>query len=309
MSASSSDIVLTGPRLSSAVRCPRMAVYQGVGVEGREPTLEEQRRFRRGHALADVAKQQIAEDLAAQGRSVEFEVEIPWGGVGVGHADVDIPDDDTIVEITTTKDCDLPEHKPVQAAAYAIEHGRAGAVVLSIDPSTGEEQAYPINVDAFRDRWAAIKQQVIDGVRDGVLPDRVCRHPNDGPARFCPFSGLDGHCFQGWVPTVEHPDAPTAFQELADLEDQLRDAPPSLADELKARREDVRAEVLAYVDAGVESVAGGVSVRVTEVAEGEGFSLAAMRKAGFDLPDQLHAFITRRSQHTRWTVRRVQEQP
>lgn len=308
MSTSSQDLVLTGPRLSSAVRCPRMAVYQGLEVEGRAHTQEELRRFQRGHALADVAKVQIAEDLAAQGRDVELEVEIPWGDGYVGHADVRIPDEGSIVEITTTKDADLPEHKPLQAAAYAIETGSPAAAVLSIDPSTGEERVYPINIDAFRDRWDDIKGQVVAGVRDGVLPDRVCRHPMDGPAVFCPFAGRDGHCFQDWAPTVEHVDAAGAFQALADIEDEIAQAAAKdTLEELKVRRDDIRAEVLAYVEAGAgEHIAGGVSVKVTDVAEGEGFSLAQMRKAGFDLPTELEAFVTTRKASTRWTVKRVE---
>ncbi len=285
-----------------------MAVYQGLGVEGRAHTEQELRRFRRGHALADAAKVDIAQDLHAQGRDVEFEVEIPWGDGYTGHCDAYIPDEPSIVEITTTKDADLPEHKPLQAAAYAIETDSNAAVVLSIDPSTGEERVYPINIDAFRDRWEAIKGQVVAGIRDGVLPDRVCRHPMDGPAIFCPFAGRDGHCFQDWAPQVEHVDAPAAFQALADVEDEIAQAAAKdTLEELKTRREDLRAEVLAYVDAGAgEHIAGGVSVKVTDVAEGEGFSLAQMRKAGFELPAELEAFVTTRRGSTRWTVKRVE---
>lgn len=303
--ASSSEIVLTGARLSSAVRCPRQAVFEGVGIVGRDHTVEDHRRFRRGHAIADVTKHQIAADLAAQGRDVEIEVEIPWGDGFVGHADLRVPDESCIVEITTTKDAELPAHKPLQAAGYAVESGSKAAVVISIDPSTGEERSYPVNVDALRPRWEEIKRQVVEGVRDGVVPDRVCRHPGDGPGMFCPYSGLGGHCFQGWVPEVDHPEAPAAFQALADIEDQISTANPARAEQLKQEREDVRAEVLAYVDPGRENVAGGVSVKVTEVGDSERFSLAAMRKAGFDLPEELRAFVKPSGGHARWTVRRL----
>lgn len=301
--------VFTGPRLSAAVRCPRQAVYQALEAPAAEPTPEQQRMWRRGHALADVAKTDIVADLAVQGRAAVVEEEIPWPAdnpVGVGHADLRVIDEGRIVEITTTQGCILTDHKALQATAYAHEHPDAtAATVLVIDPVTGEEQAYPINVEALTPQWIAIREQVVAGVRDGVLPDRVCRHPNDGPAMFCPFAGRDGHCFRDWAPIVNHVQAAPVFQALADIEDQLATATPDRVDELKARRDEARAEVLAHVEAGVEAVAGGVSIRVTDVSEGEGFSLASMRKAGWELPSELEPFVTSRNGHQRWRVRRV----
>jgi len=318
--SSTADQVLTGPRLSSAVRCPRMAVYQGLDIPQPELTIETQRLFRRGHALADVAKQQIAEgraELFPDERPVEFEVEIPWPAdapVAVGHADLYIPDEEHIVEIVTAKDCDLPEVKALQVTGYVHEHPTAvSGSVLSIDPSSGEERLYPINVEALAPKWLEIRDKVVVGLRDddgpiaSGLPDRVCRHPNDGPAMFCPFGGGDGHCFREWTPDVEHVDAEPAFRALADLEDLLSTEKSSRDEELKAERDDLRAEVLAHVDpGGGEYVSGGVSVRVTEVKEGETFSLADMKKAGFALPPELEAFVKPRKASQRWTVKRVE---
>lgn len=309
VSARSFDVKLEGARLSSAVRCPRMAVYQGVGVPQPVPTQEQIRYFRRGHALADLAKEEILEALAAEGREVIIEQEIPWPAddpVSVGHADLRVVDLNRIVEITTSRDCDLPEHKAVQATGYAVESGADEAVVLSIDPVTGDEREYPINIEKLAPRWIEIRDQVVAGIRDGVLPDRVCRHPLDGPAMFCPYSGPDGHCFQGWVPTVEHVEAPTAFQALAELEDRRAVASKVELPELDAQREELRAEILAFIETdGREHVAGGVSVKVTDVDEGETFRLAAMRKAGFELPEELRPFLSTRKASQRWTVRRV----
>lgn len=302
--------VLTGPRLSAAVRCPRQAVYQALEVPAEPATPEQERMWRRGHALADVAKTDILQDLALQGRGAVVEAVIPWPAdepIGEGHADLLIIDEGRVIEITTTQGCDLADHKVLQAVAYAYEHPDASAAtVLVIDPVTGAEQAYPIDVDALTHKWIAVRDQVVAGVRDGVLPDRVCRHPNDGPAMFCPYSGRDGHCFQDWAPTVDHVQAAPVFQALADIEDQLANATPDRVDELKARREEARAEALAHVEAGVEAVAGGVSIRVTDVSEGEGFSLASMRKAGWELPSELEPFVTSRTGHQRWRVRRVE---
>lgn len=299
--------VLTGPRWSSAVNCPLTAVLQAQGAP-EDPVSDQVAAWRkRGIAIGEAAQGSIVAELRAQGRRPVVEVEVPWPAadpVGVGHADVYIPHERLIVEVKSRADCELDETAAVQAAGYALNHPRAEhAVVLVIDPQSGMERSFPLHLPAFVERVRAIEDQVVAGIRDGVLPERACRYPGDGPGMFCPHVST---CFAGWErPRPEDlPGWEADLRRLADLEDQL--AKVKDADHLVAERDRLRDALRAAMEPGNDYMAGGIRVRYVEVAGRESFSLAAARKAGHSLPEHLEAFVSTSGGHERWTVRRME---
>lgn len=156
-------------------------------------------------------------------------------------------------------------------------------------------------MDAHRDEVLARAEAVRSGIREGVLPERRCAFPGDGPGMFCPFVE---HCFQGWVrPRPEDlPGWEADLRRLADLEDQL--AKVKQAEHLVAERDRLRDALRSAMEPGTDYMAGGVRVRYVEVAGRESFSLSAARKAGHSLPEHLEAFVSVSGGHERWTVRR-----
>ncbi len=295
---------LSGPRWSSAVICPRRATYEGLGAE-REPVSPQVERWRRrGHAIGDAIRSEIIHELRVQGRRPRDEEEIPWprkDPIGVGHADLVVPHERHVIEVTSTKDADLEYRKALQAAGYAVNKGWSGATVISVDPQSYTERVYPVDVEALAPQVYEIEQTIVSALRTGELPDRVCATPGDGPAQLCPFASA---CFAGW----ERPplDLLIGFdeqvEELADLEDEVGVARRELR-VLEERRDEKRAALRPYVEAGEALLAGAIRVK-RSVSVVERFSLAKARAAGHSLPAELEAFVSS-SETDRWTVRRI----
>lgn len=302
---------LEGARWSTAVRCPRAAVYEAQDAPRREWTVEEQRFFRRGAAWGKLIADDVCAELRDQGRRPRREVEVPWPAadpVGVGHADIYIPHQREIVECFSTADGGVQAQKTLQAAGYCLNHPRAeSASLISVDTHTGEDHVYPINVEALRPRVEEIQAAVVSGIRGGELPARTCQTPIDG-AR-CPFRD---HCFADWEwpPIDELLGGRDLLRQLADESDllgEIRDQERSQKAVVEQTRD--RVARLALPDpetpGRVEVAADGVSVTIS-TSIGESFSLADARKAGHDLgsPASILSAFTRPKLTRRWTVRR-----
>lgn len=305
MSADTRD--LSGVRASTAVRCPRAAVYQHQDAPRRAWTDRELQTFRRGQGWHDVVLSHIVQGFNDQGRRPRREETIPWpveNPIGVGHADLFVPSERTVVEVVSNAGGHLPEEKVTQAALYALNHRNADqAVVLAVDTHTGDEHVYPIDLSGLEPRVREIEQTVVDGVRTGVPPERTCRTPFDGPAQFCPFVE---HCFADWEwpPLEELLVDPDELELLADAEDDVADARKALK-EAEEKRNEIRGRLRPLIPANAESIAGSVAVRRT-VFESRSFSLSDARKAGHSLPRKLRAF-EKTSEQERWTIRRVEK--
>lgn len=309
---------LTGPRASSAVICPRRAVYEGLGIEREPNTPAQEGYFRRGRFMGLAMAHDLQALLAERGRPpAELEVEVPWpkdDPIGVGHADAYVTDTLTIVEYVSSVGCDLPRHKPLQAGLYALHHPEAtSAVVISVDPSSFAEQAYPLDLEGREEEVERIVDTVVRGVRDGELPERAMRQngegvvegPSEWPCFDCPFRRT---CWKEWEPwpTAELPDsyAPKALRlaELIDLLARYKQEP-----EAEREQKELRAELRARMSPGVTYTCAGLTLRFTEVAPSRRFSLSDAEKAGHALPEHLEAFVTESGGHERWTVRRSEE--
>lgn len=300
--------LLTGPRWSSAVRCARQTVYQGLNAPEEPPPEDVQLRWRRGSILGAAAAEHIRREYIRRGGMPRAEEEIPWPAadpVGVGHADLYIPAERHIIEIVTTKDAALPEAKPLQVSGYVINHPKAiQGTVLSIDPNTSEERSYPIDVEGLSGAVARIEDQVMRGIRSGgdLLPERAGRHPMDWPCRECPFATTV--CYQDWdePPLVELPGVQADIERLADLDDLLAESKdPVLEEERKALRD----RLAPMVEPGKDYMAGNIRFRRTPVDGRRSLDLSSMEKAGYSLPRDAEEFVRTGKGYDRWTVRRL----
>jgi hypothetical protein len=304
-----STATLAGPRWSSAVLCPRRAVYEGLGYP-REPDPPELAGvFRRGRFIGAAVAADLDESLREQGRPVgQAEREIPWPPetpVGTGHADYFIPDEARIVEAVSTKGCDLPPHKAVQGAGYALADPEAeAATVLSIDPNDYSERAYPLDLDGLRDEVEAIWDTVLGHLRAKAIPPRPehLEHPGQRPCFDCPFRRT---CWAGFEP-LPAPRLPERLHDdlrrLADLEDEIARA--KQVDHLTSERDEIRERLAGLLEDGVDYIGGGIRVKRTPVKGRRSFGLSAFEKAGHRLPPEAQEFVTESGGYDRWTVRR-----
>jgi hypothetical protein len=300
---------LTGPRASTLSRgCARQAYYEAIDAPRRPHTAQEERWFRRGHAVSNALRNEIVDELRADHQAPRRELEIPWPAkdpIGVGHADLYVPRDHRIVEITSTAGADLDAHKARQAAFYALEHPRAEeAMVISVDPSTFEDRAYPINPEAYEAEIRNLQQQLISGLRTGEPPARACQTPLDAIGYLCPFAST---CFgDDWEwPVLDQALDPEVIDQVAELagwDAIVRDERAQLKAS-EAGRAVTREWLAPRLPVDEEILVGDHRVKRT-VSEVERFSLADCRKAGFELPEQLEAFVSK-SVVERWYVKPV----
>lgn len=290
--------------------CPRMAAYQALGVEGEPHTEETERRFGRGRRIGEAMAAEIISTLESQGRIAWAEHEVPWPAadpIGIGHVDVYIAGDENIpVEVVSTKGCELPPNKARQVSGYAINLGATEARVVSVDPQTGDERVYPINVEAFRDEVENIERQVVSAVRDGVIPDRIeSAHPGAWPCQGCQFAI---RCFTDWTPPPAGrlPDAEDDLLRLVELERLIRQTPRGdHVIEYESERDEIRERLRGLMEPGTDYIEGGVRVRRTEVSGRRTFSFSAAEAAGFKIPESLEPFISQGKGHDKWTIREV----
>lgn len=303
------DRDMTGARWSSAVICPRKAVFEHMQVpedEGDDPRAAGWKL--RGNLIAQAVRTQIIDMMKAEGRRPQFEVEIPWGipTVGVGHADIYVPHRHTVVELYTSVGLEIHPRKVLQCAGYVIHHPRAKfGELLIVDPLTGEDRTVPIDAEAHRETVESIVAQVSAGVHDGVIPDRVCKHPADGPTMFC---DKVGYCFAGWTETpLER--VGREFEQLADelLDLTERRGLAGKEDAANKARVDEIKNLLAEVipPDGTARAIGPISVQRTHVPGSTKMSMGDIKKAGVQIPEQLEPFVKHTAGYDRWTVKRL----
>lgn len=300
---------LTGPRWSSAVQCSRMAAYQAIGVEGDPPSEETERRFSRGRRIGEAMANEIIATLAEQGREAVAEHEVPWpvgDPIGVGHVDVYVPAENYPIEVVSTEGCVLPPNKALQVAGYAKNLGADRAAVVSVDPKTGDERVYPINVEAFRDEVDRIEADVVRAAMITSLPPRFDgASPGAWPCRECPF--LMG-CMRDYTPPPAGrlPGLEDDVLRLADLERLIKQTPRGdHVAEYEAERETIRERLRGVMQPGLDYIENGVRVRRTEVNGRRSFSFSAAEAAGYALPADLMPFVTEGKPSERWLVREI----
>ena len=308
------DRILQGARASSLVMCERKAAYEGLGAERDETDPRMERIFRRGRRIGQVIAEEIAENMAAEGRAVEVEREITWAA-GTGHADIFVPDDRHTIEVVSTPGAALPSYKPRQVAFYSHHDPDSDfATVLSIDPSTNEERAYPIDVETFVPWIEETVERVVRAIRTGDVgvakraldeDGEQVEHPEGFACFNCPFKGP---CWAGWEPApvgMLPDDLHDDVRQLADLEDKLARYKPGALPAFEEQRDVLRGRLRGRMRAGSNYRAPGFTkVRVTEVAGRRSFGLKAFEDAGHVLPEIAEAFVTTGRGHDRWYITR-----
>jgi hypothetical protein len=297
---------LTGARWSSAVHCPRRAVYDHQDAPKAEATDQQRRWWRRGHAIEDAIAGDIVQDLRDQGRRPRRQEPVAWPAgdpIGEAHPDIYIPHEQECIEVKSRCGCTLDAAAAVQVAGATLNHPRAtSAQVVSVDPYSLEEKWYPIDVAGLEPRIREIEDQVVHGCKTGELPSRVCTHPFDSPAFQCPYVGV---CFDGW----QRPDPDVLLLDeeavvLAELTDDVARAKRALEEAELAMKEQ-RATLRPYLEPGVEVETASIAkLKVIEVAGRRSLSLSDMENAGHQLPDELAAFVSESKPHERWQVKR-----
>ena len=301
--------VLEGPRWSGAVTCPRRAVYDAIvpAADREPPDARTLAIWKRGRAYGDAITREIAEELAAEGRRPRFEEPVPWPArapVGEGHIDLYVPHERHAIEAVSAMNDDAAtiERKALQVAGYVLEHPRAErATVVIVNPSTGEQDELPIEVEAFEPRVREIQAAVVAGIANPAeaMPPRVCRHPHDGPTRWCPHVAP---CFADWQrPTIEELVGGAELAErLLELDSRVT-AARKATEQHELERELVRNELRAALPAGEEVTAGGVTLKRT-VSVRRSLAIAKLEATGKRLPKSALPFVSE-SESERWTVK------
>lgn len=300
------EIVFTGARWSSAVVCPRRAVYDHFGAPQTEPSDQVKRWRRRGKAVEQAIRGEIISDLRAQNRRPRREEVVPWPAsdpLGEGHLDCYVPHTREAIEIKSRAGASLDASAALQVAGYCLNHPNAEtAQVVSVDPSSFDEVWYPINVEALIPHIRELEQTVVAACGGGDLPDRVCRHPGEAEGRFCPYAPT---CFEGWerpTPDVLLLDAEAV--RLADATDETSRLERE-AKAAKERRDALRAELRPHLAAGAELETPSIAkLKRTEIAGRQTLSLTDMASAGYSLPAELEPFKSVGKPSERWTVTR-----
>lgn len=303
---------LTGPRWSQAVRCTRAAAYQALGVEGLPYSEDTLRRFMRGTHVGRAMADTVVAEMASQGRTALTEVECYWppdDPIGVGHADLYLPDESTVDEVYSTTDTTFPRMKALQVVGYCIALGATEAKVLVVNPNTYECRVYPVNVEALRSEVEGLMAEVATAVRDGVIPERLNGDPKANPGSFdcqdCPFRMT---CWEGWEPPPAGslPGCEDDLVRLVDLEREIKRTPRGdHVLEMEAERDAIRERLRGLMEPGVDYYEAGIRVRRTEVNGRRSFSFSAAEAAGFALPADLLPFISEGKPSDRWLIREV----
>lgn len=308
-----STVTLTGARWSSAVRCAAKAEHEALGTpkdDNAPPWLDNA--FARGFHIGEAWAMIQATRLEASGKTVERELEVPWGPPEFswrGHVDLADMTDRIVYEAYHSKDLDAREEKILQAAGYATMLGPDWrAVVVAINATDTDADGgfatrpIPVSVDGKRAEVLDIQARVVTAVALGEYnpDDRVSDTPKHPECQACPFLSV---CHAGWTPP--------APQEVVGLEDtfvQLRvtdgDRKATAANLLRIekRRKELIETIEQYVQPGIPVTSGDVTIRRTHIAEGVSFSLTDALKAGHSLPVELEAFAKTRKGYDKWEV-------
>lgn len=323
-------------RWSSARDCPRKAVLEALGVQGREPSERERRQMFRGRRigqdyvlfLAASAQAQdrpyrvhvasgsdhwVPEDMRADtAGEAAFLAELPveWE-FGIGHADIYATETDTVIEVLSSAHYESQaEGKLIQAVGYARRIAQAKAACLVVvDPSDFAEQR--MIVVRGSDEWTGLETEVerrvseIQRWRDtGEYPARVCRKPADAVGHFC---RLPEPCFEGWEPeprpvldTAEARAAALRFDQAKAAEKQAE----AILSEAKTARMDAQADLEALDLPAGETEIGPYTVKRIDYRGRETFKLSDARKDS-RIPDVLlDEFVKVGDPYSVWKISR-----
>lgn len=235
-------------RWSSTRDCPRKAIYEATGVEGRERTDAEQRILFRGkrigrdyaellslnHNTAANHKKFVRARAWAEEKGhgyygagkVWCEKKVVWG-LGVGHMDIWLPETATGVEVLSSAHAtpQTVHSKKLQLVGY-IEHdveADNGALVV-LDPSDLSEEREVISKHS--DEYNGLVEEMRERIRQVQawdagegMPARVCAKPSEARGHFCVYAEP---CFTDWMapelPVVDTVEIRTLATQLYEID-------------------------------------------------------------------------------------------
>ena len=302
---------LTGARLSALSRCPRQAAYTALGAEANSPSDQMERYFARGRVFEEYVVRQFE---AKYPGGVETQREIPWP-LGVGHADIYIPQEKLLVEVVSTvaPTGAILGFKIEQVKLYLhFDEEAERAAVYVVNPSDlRREDLLPVKLtDEDRMRIETEVAEVEAGIANysegpDALPTCCASSPDD-----CRFGHMCSYTDLAWA-DWEPPAAEDVPEEAVELlmrlaaKDRAYKAAEANTSGYKHERDEIREALLPLLEPGVEYVAGGVSVKLTQVKGRETFRLAPARTAGAITPgieEALQPWISVGEPSVRWTL-------
>ncbi len=297
-------------RWSSVRSCPRKAVYEWEGAPARERTGQEEGYLWRGKSIgrdytAFLATQMgvkvwvdsghdywVPPELRAIDRETAglvCEVKIEWP-VGVGHADIWIPETRTIVEILSSANAseEMRRSKLLQAVGYTEHHsGAENCALVVIDPSdfTQERIVLVKHSRLYQELLAGMEErigQLAKWADEGTVPARVCGKPSEARGHFCMHAA---HCFEGWTePPLEEITADETLVDAVVEFDVVKRARAELSREdrtLERKQKEVQALIeAAELPAGVKVQVGPFAVTRTFVQRKPTFQAEKAEAAG-----------------------------
>jgi len=282
-----------------------MCYYQGIGAPKDDPTPDMIGWQTRGNVIAEYFRNKRL-PIIYNPTEIKNEVEVPWpkdDPVGVGHADHwVIPPSSTVVEVKSATKSELHYSAVLQCGGYARNMEAKNAKVVVIDPSSFSERWIPVKFNSKRlSKELDRIEEVASAAARGEKVDRVCSHPGDGPAFFCPYVG---ECFDGWEPPGFDSlyGAEELIQRLVELTESSKTNHGA-----KAELESLRKYLLGYLEPGQQYLIGKHYVKVSPVAGRKTFDLKSFERTGHDVTEEMSPFLKVSKDTHRWTVREVEE--
>ena len=305
---------LTGARLSSLARCPRQCAYTALGAEGNEAGDQMQRYLARGRVFEEYVVRQFEQKYPG---GVETQREIPWP-LGVGHADIYVPQEKLLVEVVSTVSPAgaILGFKIEQVKLYLhFDEEAERAAVYVVNPSDlRREDLLPVKLTSedkerqLKSITEVAKAMGPDGLgppTPDYMPACVADSPDD-----CRFGHMCSYTDLAWA-DWEPPAAEDVPEEAVELlmrlaaKDRAYKAAEASTSGVKHERDEIREALLPLLQPGVEYVAGGVSVKLTQVKGRETFRLAPARTAGAITPgleEALQPWINVGEPSVRWNL-------
>ena len=302
----SDESKLSGPRISSLVHCPRMAVYQYLKAPKEEqPWLEGY--FARGRWC----ERYVMEDLWGGGdywRQVQIGWRIPgrdevwWCHPDAVHKDPDIYNEKRLVhlggdfyglrEIKSRKNAKDISSDHDQAFIYShLLPGITDTRVCVVDPSdysVYKEYETNLSMDGpVAERVMPKIEKFIRYFEAATLPDRVCRTPSDAQKHNC---SCPTHCFEGWEPSP-----PETF---FGIEDDVHAFVEDKDEEAEARLLDILAP-------GEETVVDGYRISYQEKQTTASLKLKAYLDAQGEIPEPMKPYYTPSVTKPKWKIEKV----
>lgn len=267
------------------------------------------RYFARGHLYTEYVARQLEAKHGKENVHREVEIHHP---LGVGHADIYLPNDRLLLEVkstaTPTTSSPMFDMAVAQLRFYLRFHPEAeqGALYLINPSDLSREDVFTVKLTD--EDIVEIDMTVLDivsALERQDPPARVCAKPSQARSRMCPFADT---CFHGWEPPPTNESDDPALVELVTAIAQAKAAErveAARVKELEEARKSLEAQLADLVDVGDTRV-GNYMVKRTHIERSPSFSIKAAEAAGFPV-QTLEEFMRPGASYDTFRVTQVSE--